>query len=139
MRLIPGRKLWLGTAGDLREPRAVLAVGVEAVVELADSEPPAPLPRDIIRYRFPISDGGENPPWLLSLAVEGVAGLIRAEVPTLVVCSAGMSRSIAVVACALATLEVRPPPEMLRQIAAGGPADVSPGLWRQLLSASPAR
>ena len=44
------------------------------------------------------------------------------------------SRSVAVVACALAKVENRPAREVLRQIAGGGPADVSPGLWRQLLS-----
>jgi hypothetical protein len=134
MRSIPGRKLWIGNAGDLRDPRAALAAGVEAVVELADSEPPAALPRDIIRYRFPISDGGENPTWLLCLAVEAVTALVRAEVPTLVACSAGMSRSPAIIACAMAILERRPAAEVLCHVASGGPVDVSPGLWRQLLT-----
>jgi len=136
MRKIAGRKLWLGNAGDLREPRAALECGVEAVVELADSEAPAMLPRDLVRFRFPISDGGDNPTWLLRLAVEAVASLIRAEVPTLVACSAGMSRSVAVVACALAIVEECPAAEMLRKIAVGGPADVSPGLWKQFLGAT---
>jgi hypothetical protein len=135
MRRVPDRKLWLGNAGDLREPRAALECGVEAVVELADNEAPAMLPRDLIRYRFPISDGGENPTWILSLAVEAVASLVKADVPTLVACSAGMSRSVAVVAAALAIVENRSASDLLRQVAGGGPADVSPGLWKQIQSA----
>jgi hypothetical protein len=34
MRQIPGRKLWIGNAGDLRDPRALFDVGIQAVVEL---------------------------------------------------------------------------------------------------------
>jgi hypothetical protein len=66
MRQAPGRKLWLGHAGDLRDPRTILSVGTEAVVELADSEQLATLPRELVRCRFPLSDGGINPPWLPS-------------------------------------------------------------------------
>jgi protein-tyrosine phosphatase len=132
MRHIAGRKLWIGNAGDLRDPAAILALEVAAVVELADSEPAAALPRDLVRHRFPISDGGDNPPWLLRLAIEAIASLLRADIPVFVGCSAGMSRSVAVVACALAIVETRPPAEMLRLVAAGGPADVSPALWEQL-------
>lgn len=94
MRQVPGRALWLGNAGDLRDARAVLAAGIAAIVELADSEPFAVLPRELIRCRLPLSDGGDKPAWLLRLAVESVAALLRASVPVLVCCSAGMSRSV---------------------------------------------
>src|SRR4051812_28108589 len=87
------RRARVGHAGDLRDPRAVLAAGVEAVVEVADSEQSAALPRDLVRCRFPLSDGGPNPPWLLRLASESVAALLRAGVPTLVCCSGGLRRS----------------------------------------------
>jgi len=63
MRQIPGRALWLGHSGDLRRPDVVLSAGIEAVVELADSEQLAPLPRELVRCRFPLSDGGDNPSW----------------------------------------------------------------------------
>ena len=53
MRKIVGHDLWLGNAGDLRDPRPLLAAGVEAIVELADNEPFAPLPRELVRCRFP--------------------------------------------------------------------------------------
>lgn len=133
MRKVAGRSLWLGNAADLRDARAVLAVGVEAVVELADSEPFATLPRDLIRCRFPLSDGGENPPWLLRLVVDAVAALLRSSVPVLICCSAGMSRSVGVAAAGVALAEGRALAEALALVVGSGPADVSPGLIGQLL------
>jgi hypothetical protein len=135
MRQVVGRALWLGNAGDLRDARAVMATGVEAVVEVADSEMLAVLPRELVRLRFPLSDGGDNPPWLLRLAAESVAALVRAEVPVLVCCSAGMSRSVCVAAGGVALADGRSLPESLSAVAGSGPADVSPGLWMQLKQA----
>jgi hypothetical protein len=132
MRSIPGRGLWLGNAGDLRDARAVLAAGVAAVVELADGEPFAVLPRELTRCRFPLSDGGDNPPWLVRLAIECVAALLRAGVPVLVCCSAGMSRSVCVAAGGVALAEAKPLAESLAVVAGSGPADVSPALLVQL-------
>lgn len=131
MRQVTGRGLWLGNAGDLRDARAVLATGVEAVVELADSEQLAVLPRELVRCRFPLSDGGHNPAWLLRLAAESVAALLRAGVPVLVCCSAGMSRSVCVAAGGIALAEGQPLPQALLAVVGSGPADVSPGLWGQ--------
>lgn len=135
MRQVAGRPLWLGNAGDLRDPRAVMAAGVEAVIELADSEQLATLPRDLIRCRFPLSDGGDNPAWLLRLAAETVAALLRAGVPALVCCSAGMSRSVCVAAAGLALAEGRGLSEALAIIVTDGPVDVSPGLLAQVQAA----
>lgn len=132
MRQVDGRALWVGHGGDLRDPRAVLAAGVEAVVELADSEPIAALPRNLIHLRFPLVDGGDNPDWLVRLAVDSVAALLGARVPLLVCCSVGMSRSVCVAAAAVAVVEARPLAEALVTVVASGPADVSPGLWVQL-------
>lgn len=50
LRPLLDRRLWLGHAGDLRDPRSILAAGIEAVVELADNEAPASLPRDLIHW-----------------------------------------------------------------------------------------
>jgi hypothetical protein len=132
MRQVAGWALWLGHAGDLRDPRAVLAAGIEAVVELADSEPLAALPRDLVRCRFPLSDGGENPPWLLRLASEAVAALLRAGVPSLVCCAGGLSRSICIAAGGVALAEGRPLGASLNAVIGSGPRDVSPGLLAQL-------
>jgi uncharacterized protein (DUF433 family) len=135
MRQVVGRALWLGNAGDLRDAPAVLNAGIEAVVEVADSEPLADLPRDLIRCRFPLSDGGDNPAWLLRLAAEAVAALLRAGVPVLVCCSAGMSRSVCVTAAGVALAEGRPLAEAVAMATESGPVDVSPGLLVQMREA----
>jgi hypothetical protein len=137
MRQVANRRLWIGHAGDLRDPRAVLAAGIEAVVELADNEPLALLPRDLIRFRFPLSDGGHNADWLVRLAANSVAALLSAGVPTLVCCSCGLNRSVCVAAGAIAVAERHPFEKVLIEVASSGPADVSPGLlaeFRAVLS-----
>jgi hypothetical protein len=125
------RALWTGNAGDLQNPRAVCGAGIEAIVELGDSEPFVALPRDLIRCRFPLSDGGENPLWLIQLAIDSVATFLESRVPVLVCCSAGMSRSICITAAGLAINEGLSFSESLSLIVAGGPADVSPGFLAQ--------
>jgi hypothetical protein len=71
--------------------------------------------------------GAGNPPWLVRAAVDAVAGLLRAGVPTLVFCSAGMSRT-PTVATAVARVRGCPLGEALAAVVGPGPADVSPGL-----------
>jgi hypothetical protein len=135
MRQIAGHLLWIGHAGDLHEPRALLAAGIEAIVELADNEQFTTLPRDLIRLRFPLSDSGENPVWLLRLAVNSVTVLLKAGVPTIVCCSCGLNRSVCVAAAALAALLGRPIEETLLEISQVGPADVSPRLMHGIREA----
>jgi protein-tyrosine phosphatase len=135
MRQISGPGLWLGNACDVRDPRALLAAGIAAVVELADSEQFGVLPRKLIRLRFPLSDGGENPLWLVRLATESAAAFVRAGVPVLICCSAGMSRSICVAAAGLSLTEGRPLAESLSVVVESGPADVSPGFLMQVRQA----
>lgn len=135
MRQIAGRLLWIGNAGDLRDARAVMNAGIEAVLELADNESMAILPRELVRCRFPLSDGGDNPDWLLRLAAESVSALIRAGVPTLVCCSAGMSRSVCVAAAGISLVETRPIAETLVSVVGSGPAYVSPVLLVQFQQA----
>jgi protein-tyrosine phosphatase len=124
--------LWLGHAGDVRDLRAVLEAGILAVVDLALSEPPAAVTRELVYCRFPLVDGPGNPLWLLRAAVEAVAGLVRSGTPTLVYCGVGVSRTPAVVAAALSRACDLPPAEALALVTRGGAADVSPGLWREL-------
>ena len=144
MRQIAGRQLWLGHAGDLRDARAVLDAGIAAVVELADSEPHAVLPRDLIRCRFPLSDDGENPHWLVRLAIQSVlvrlaiqsvTAILVARVPLLVCCSAGMSRSVCIAAAGLALAEAITIDEALKVVIGTGPADVSPGFYSRVVEA----
>jgi len=135
MRSIADRALWIGNAGDLRNPVAILDAGIEAVIELADSEPLATLPRELIRCRFPLSDDGNNPYWLLRIACETVAGLLRANVPTMVCCSFGMSRSVCVAAGGISLAERRSLRKTLIAVIDGGPTDVTPGFLVQLQNA----
>jgi protein-tyrosine phosphatase len=131
MRQVAGRPLWLGNRTDLQDVRGVMTRGIHAIVEVADCEPFASLPRELVRCRFPLADGGENPTWLLRLAADTVAALLRAGVPVLVCCSAGLSRSLCVAAAGLALKETRPFSEAITIVAAEGPADVSPALFFQ--------
>ncbi len=135
MRRVAGRQLWIGHAGDLRDARAVLDAGIAAVVELADSEPHAALPRDLIRCRFPLSDDANNPPWLIRLAVRTVAAMLEAGIPVLICCSAGMSRSVCLAAAGLALAEKLTIEDELKVVVGAGPADVSPGFYSQMVDA----
>jgi protein-tyrosine phosphatase len=135
MRQVAGRALWLGNAGDLRDGGALSAADIGAVMELADNEQLAVLPRELVRCRFPLSDGGDNPSWLLRLAADSVAALLRADVPVLVCCSAGMSRSVCLAAAGIALAEGRPFDEALSVAVEVGPADISPRLLVQLRQA----
>jgi protein-tyrosine phosphatase len=124
--------LWLGNAGDGRCLRALYDAEIEAVVQLAPEEAVPTVGREFVLCRFPLIDGGENPPALLRLAVQTVATLIRDGTRTLVCCQAGMSRSPAVAAAALAVATRQPFPHTLALIAGARPCDVHPGLYRHL-------
>jgi hypothetical protein len=130
MRRIDGCSLWIGTARDARDVAGVLDAGIEAVVDLAKLCEPLRPTRELVYLRFPLVDGADNPPWLICAAVHAVEGLVRLDVPTLVACDGGMSRSLVIAAAALRhrTLTTSPD-EILRRIAADGPADVQPALW----------
>lgn len=132
MRSIIQDLLWVGNALDARDVRAVLSLGVLAVVDLAANESAVQYPRDIVYCRFPLNDGTGNEPAILRLAVSSTAEFVKAKIPALVACSAGMSRSLAIVAAALSVVRCQEPNEVLRQIASHGPHDVAPGLWADI-------
>ena len=135
MRAVSSYSLWIGNAGDVRRVAELIELGILAVVDLATNEPVATLPREIVYCRFPLLDGADNERWLLRAAIETISGLLRDNVPTLVACSAGMSRSPALVAAAIASLNARDPNECLMACVEGGAADVSPLLWRDVVEA----
>ncbi len=130
MRRIADLPLWIGTALDARDLRGIHDTGIEAVVDLAMDEPPAHPPRELVYLRFPLVDNEGNPAWLLRAAIEALTGLLKADVPTLVACSAGASRSPAIAAIALARWKGFSPEEALKRT---GPGDVSVALWRDLV------
>jgi hypothetical protein len=135
MRRVPGYSLWLGHAGDVRDVPGLLAAGIVAVIDLAIQEAPAPLTRELVYCRFPLVDGPGNPPWVLRAAVETVAGLIRDDVPTLVGCGAGLSRSPCIAGAAIARVRGCPADEGLAIALGSAPADVSPALWAEIREA----
>jgi hypothetical protein len=130
--IVPGR-LWLGNAVESRDLRHILDLGIEAIVDLAVQELPLPVTRELIYLRIPLVDGADNELVRLSCAVEVVVRLIERATPTLVFCSAGMSRSPAIIAAALSMVRNQPPEQVLEQIAASIPHDVSPRLWQDVL------
>ncbi len=135
MREITPQKLWLGHAADVRGIRRLHDAGVAAVVDLAYEEPCAQLPRDIAYCRFPLIDGDGNPPRLLLTAIATTASLIQDEVPTMVACGVGMSRSPSILAVSLAIVRGTSPSDCLQQLTAGQPRDISPRLWADAVRA----
>ena len=132
MREIIASRLWLGNANDVRDLRTVHDRNIAAIVDLAFELSPPEITRDLIYCRTPIVDGSGNSTAILRTAIETVAALIRGEVPTLVACGAGMSRSPAIVSAALAVVRRQTLDEMLISVVADGPHDVSPSLWNDI-------
>ncbi|REJ95862.1 MAG: protein phosphatase [Planctomycetota bacterium] len=135
MRVIIDQLLWIGNAGDARDLRSIHDDGIRAVVDLAADEPPAVLSRGLVYYRFPLLDGDGNPPWLLRSVIDCVATVISHQVPLLVACSGGMSRSPVVIAAALAIAYGKPIDECLKQVVGDGPQQVSAALWNAAAAA----
>src|SRR5208337_2391524 len=125
MREILPNQLWIGNAGDGRDPARLLQNGIVAVINLAAEEPSPVLPRSTIYCHFPLTDGAPDDPTILRVAIQTVATLLKSQLPTLVYCGAGMSRSPAVVAAALSIVQGGSPQNRLKEVVAGRPHDVS--------------
>ncbi|NQT14517.1 MAG: protein phosphatase [Planctomycetes bacterium] len=134
MREILPQRLWVGNARDARDAAGLLEGGVAAVVDLAVEELPAQLNREMVYCRFPLVDGAGNDWKILCAAIRATACLIRRQVPTLVCCGAGMSRSPAIVAIALAVASGDTPENCLQQVVADSPHDMSPPLWADIMN-----
>ncbi len=126
--VIPGL-LWIGNARDGRNVEAILRLGIEAVIDLAMEEPPIVFPRETAYCRFPLIDGAGNTPALIQGAIDTAISFIQGSVPTLVTCNGGMSRSPAIVAAALVSIENISPETALERVASAGPHDVSTTFW----------
>jgi hypothetical protein len=134
MRRIEGFPLWIGTARDARDIKLVLDNGIEAIIDLALEERPVSPTRELIYLRFPLLDGTGNPEWLLRIALNALEELMRSGVQTLVACGAGMSRSPALIAVAIAQFMDIEPTKALMSLSSEGSYDVSPGVWQELLA-----
>lgn len=135
MREVLPYRLWIGTALDARDLRRLYELEIAAVIDLALEEKPATLGLEIVYCRFPLTDGAGNSPVVLRAAVDTTARLIEQQVPTLVACGAGMSRSPAIVAAALSMIDGHAPEECLAALVAGQPHDVSPLFWAEVMRA----
>lgn len=112
--------------------RAVLNHGVAAVVDLAINELPIVCPRDIVYCRTPLLDGGGNSVASLRLAIRIVTSLLAGNVPTLLFCSMGMSRTPVIAAAAISLHEGTPLEQSLLRVLRDRPADVSPTLLSEV-------
>ena len=83
----------------------------------------------MIYCRIPLIDGDGNPIVILEMAVGCVVMLLKKDIRTVVACGAGMSRSPAITAAAMAIVTRNSPDDCLTAIATNGPHDVSPILW----------
>lgn len=129
MRNIHPDLLWQGHAGDLRQHKRLARQSIAAVVDVAYEERPASLPRHFLYCRFPLSDGTGNRDATLLQAIQTVTDLLRLRVPTLVTCSAGMSRSPIVATFGLAALRNDSPENILRELADSKSLEIHPLLW----------
>ena len=129
--ILPGQ-LWLGNTGDASDYSSIYESGIVAIIDLALENMPPALARSLVYCRFPIIDGGQGSQEVLQTAIETVISLFRKEMPTLVVCGAGMSRSPAVVAAALSIINGENPDDWLRHVVSGHPHDISPQLWKDV-------
>lgn len=134
MHCLIEQQLWQGNAVEAGDVRAILNLGVQAVVDLAAEEEPIRYPRDILVLRYPIIDGAGNPRWLLESIVSSLHNLLRNEIPTFVYCSAGLSRSPALIAAALARFRNDSMDKVIADVLKVQPLDVSTTLWRDLMS-----
>lgn len=130
-------KLWIGHALDARDPRSLFDANIAAVVDVAFEEQPAQLPRQLIYCRFPLNDGGGNDESILLQTVQTVVDLLSSNTPTLVACSAGMSRSPTIAAFALAVYLAREPQSVIAEISETKALEIKPELWRDVTSVLP--
>jgi protein-tyrosine phosphatase len=128
--------LWIGHAGECRAFAEAFARDIKVVVQLAVEEPPLQPPRELVYLRFPLLDGNGNDPHVVQLAIHCVATLMRRGTATLVGCGAGMSRSPAIVAAALSTVEHAELENCLERVTRLHPADLSPGFWEDVRRAA---
>jgi hypothetical protein len=135
MHQVPGELLWVGHSGDLHDHKLLWDAGIEAIVDVALDEPFPDLPRDFIYCRFPLMDGGGNLPHLLQTAIMTTVHLLECKVPTLAVCSVGMSRSPAIASAALAVWKKEPLDDWLHKVSVVKSMDLSLDLWSDVAGA----
>lgn len=134
---IHSKRLWIGHAFDARDPRPIFESGIEAIIDVAYDEAPAQLPRQLTYCRFPLNDGGGNSPQLLLQCLRTATDLLSSGTPTLIACSAGMSRSPTVAAFALAHHLSESPDAIITKISMVKSLELKQQLWDDVLAVYP--
>lgn len=129
-------KLWFGTAADGRDLRRLHDTGIVAVVDVAWEEAPAVLSRDLIYVRVPLVDGDENCSDSIRFVLSVVDNCLRHGMPTLVCCSAGLSRSPCICAYAASVFGGLAPQECLDRLAKERSIRANAGFWKSILEAT---
>ena len=134
IRAIFEDRLFLGNAMDARDLRSLYENRIAAVLDLAINERPAQLAHEMIYCRFPIMDGDGSSDAMITVAIRCIMLLVETKQRTLIACSAGMSRSPAISAAAIALITKQSPEQCLLDIVTGAPHDVSSTLWSRVKS-----
>jgi hypothetical protein len=130
MQRVLDSSAWIGNAIEARDAITLIEHGFNAVIDLALDELAAQLPRELIHLRFPIIDGAGNDENLLAATIKTTAMMM--QLPGLniaVCCSAGLSRSPAIVAAAISLVKNQPVAITLTEMASQVRCDISPALW----------
>ena len=129
MREILPNQLWIGNAGDGRDPERLLAAGVVAVINLAAEEPSPVLPRSMIYCHFPLMDGPQDDLRVLDVAIQTVVSLLKKPNPHAGLLRGGDEPISRHCGRCLSIVQGGSPDDKLKEIVAGHPHDVSPHLW----------
>jgi protein-tyrosine phosphatase len=85
--------LYIGSSRAMYDPHLLREAGINHIVKLYDADPECP--PDFISIECYFEDGGEIPLDLLEIGITFMEQHLKAEIPVLVMCGAGMSRSAA--------------------------------------------
>ena len=130
---VPSTLLWIGNAHEARDPAELSEQGIKCVVDLAIDELPSSLPRDFIYCRFPLVDGQGNEKILVRQCVQTVANFVELGTPTLIACSAGLSRSPTIAVFAVAHAKKTSIEQVFDWIKDTKRFDIHSGLWQEVL------
>ncbi|WP_280535545.1 dual specificity protein phosphatase [Halopenitus sp. POP-27] len=127
--------LFVGPIEDAGDPDALRDRGIDRIVSLTHAAPDGPIPEGIAVVDVPLRDGPRHDPEAFREAVRAVITGRDAAERVLVHCSAGASRSPAVVATVMAIRDGIPLETAFERIAEARPAiDPHPALVRRAVA-----
>lgn len=97
--------IWLANGLEVRDLELIGEMQIDAIVDLAYEEPPIASLKSRLTFRVPLIDGEGNNRTHIRLAVLTTTELIRSKTPFVIACSAGISRSPAILAAGLAMVD----------------------------------